>query len=306
MATKPAALAPKPAKAKRPAPLLPPAPETDRPLFLVVAVIVALACAAALGARTVWDASERWGGELAGAMTIQVRASAGPDAPGRAAAAVRSVPGVVSARALTRVEAERLLEPYLGKAGLPEGAPVPGLVDVRIDRNAPPTAAALAAALELASVDATVDDHARWSGALARAAGAARGLALGLFGVLVVTAAAITTFAVRSSLMSRREIVEVLHLVGASDRFIAREFTRRFLSLGLRAGLLGALLAAAAATLFQLAGGGLAGGAEQWFLPSYRLTWADAAILAAAPLASCFTAALAARETVLRALKDVT
>ena len=36
------------------------------------------------------------------------------------------------------------------------------------------------------------------------------------------------------------DIVEVLHFVGASDRFIAREFERHFLRLGVRAGLTGA------------------------------------------------------------------
>ncbi len=44
---------------------------------------------------------------------------------------------------------------------------------------------------------------------------------------------------------ANREIVEVLHFVGATDRFIAREFERHFLSLGVRAGLMGAVFAMA-------------------------------------------------------------
>ena len=50
-----------------------------------------------------------------------------------------------------------------------------------------------------------------------------------------------------------REVVDVLHFVGAGDRFIAREFQGRFLRLGLRGGLLGAL----GAYLFILGGGAL-------------------------------------------------
>jgi len=42
---------------------------------------------------------------------------------------------------------------------------------------------------------------------------------------------------------SNREIVEVLHFVGATDRFIAREFEKHFLRLGIRAGLVGAACA---------------------------------------------------------------
>jgi cell division transport system permease protein len=37
--------------------------------------------------------------------------------------------------------------------------------------------------------------------------------------------------------------VEVLHFVGATDRFIAREFEKHFLRLGIRAGVVGAALA---------------------------------------------------------------
>ena len=60
---------------------------------------------------------------------------------------------------------------------------------------------------------------------------------------------------------SNREIVEVLHLVGATDRFIAREFERHFLSLGIRAGLVGAICAMAVfftmPALMELLGGGM-------------------------------------------------
>ena len=42
---------------------------------------------------------------------------------------------------------------------------------------------------------------------------------------------------------SNRQIVEVLHFVGATDRFIAREFEKHFLRLGVRAGFVGAVSA---------------------------------------------------------------
>src|SRR5262245_16340052 len=61
---------------------------------------------------------------------------------------------------------------------------------------------------------------------------------------------------------SNRDIVEVLHFVGATDRFIAREFERHFLRLGVRAGVVGALWAIlvflAMPAVMQLLGGGAA------------------------------------------------
>ena len=46
-------------------------------------------------------------------------------------------------------------------------------------------------------------------------------------------------FATRGAMAGNQEIVGVLHFVGAEDRFIAREFQRHFLRLGLRGGAIG-------------------------------------------------------------------
>ena len=71
----------------------------------------------------------------------------------------------------------------------------------------------------------------------------ARSRSGGLAILLLVGAAttAIIVSATRSAMASNREIVEVLHFVGATDRYIAREFERHFLRLGVRAGLVGAV-----------------------------------------------------------------
>ena len=71
---------------------------------------------------------------------------------------------------------------------------------------------------------------------------------------------AIIVSATRSAMASNREIVEVLHFVGATDRFIAREFEKHFLALGIRAGVVGAACAMAVfflmPSVMQLLGGG--------------------------------------------------
>src|SRR5690606_13333502 len=56
-------------------------------------------------------------------------------------------------------------------------------------------------------------------------------------------------FATRGAMASNRDVVSVLHFVGAEDGFIAREFQRHFLLLGLKGGLAGAL---AATVLFAI------------------------------------------------------
>ncbi|HEY9521365.1 MAG TPA: ABC transporter permease, partial [Methyloceanibacter sp.] len=59
--------------------------------------------------------------------------------------------------------------------------------------------------------------------------------------------------ATRSAMASNREIIEVLHFVGANERFISREFERHFVGLGVRAGLVGAVSAALVFLLLPVA-----------------------------------------------------
>ena len=72
---------------------------------------------------------------------------------------------------------------------------------------------------------------------------------------------AIIISATKSSMASNKDIVEVLHFVGATDRFIAREFEKHFLRLGIRAGMVGALLAMMIFLLMPLVMRFLGGGA---------------------------------------------
>ncbi len=293
------------AKRTRSAALLPPVRRNDRPLFFVVAIIVALACMSGVAARAAWSASSAWTSDLSGAMTVEVRPRAGDDPSElarRAAEAVARTPGVAAATAMTRAEQEDLLAPWFGAEGLPADVPLPGVVDVRLERLAPATADEIAAALAAAGLDARVDDHGRWTRDLKRAAVAVRALAFGALLMLAGAAVAVTGFATRASLAARADVVEVLHLVGARDEFIAKAFTGRFIGLGVRAGILGAFLAALAAAGFWAVSGGLAP-VEDNFLPRFSFAPADVIILASAPLVSAFVAAMTARETVLKELR---
>ena len=65
-------------------------------------------------------------------------------------------------------------------------------------------------------------------------------------------------FATRGAMAGNREIIEVLHFVGAGDSFISRQFQMHFLRLGLRGGGIGG----GAAIVFFLAGGWLLGRAR--------------------------------------------
>jgi cell division transport system permease protein len=70
-------------------------------------------------------------------------------------------------------------------------------------------------------------------------------LATALFMLMIVAMSTAIGFATRGAVAANREIVEVLHLVGASNGFIAKEFQGHFRRLGLRGAMIGGLAAIA-------------------------------------------------------------
>jgi cell division transport system permease protein len=113
-----------------------------------------------------------------------------------------------------------------------------------------------------------------------------------------IAAAATVVFATRTGLAVHQGAIEVLHIIGARDTYIARQFQVRAMSLALRGGLLGLILATM--TLALLAG--IAGNLEGPLLPQLAVTPSLWGGLAALPLAAALIATLTARITVVRTL----
>ena len=283
--------------------LLPPEGGRDRPLFAVAAILVFLACLAALGARGAWTSSERWMDDLAGSLTAQIRPEDGRDANADAQEAARLIadlPGISSATARTRADSEALLEPWFGSAGLPADLPVPLLIDVQLSDPDILPVEDIAATLSDAGIAADIDDHGRWSDAVARAGQLARLLALGLLTLILGAAAAVIAFAARASLAARRDVADALHIVGATDAYIAGLFERRFFSLGLKAGAAGAGFAALIAILVAVGG---SNADALYFLPEMIFAPVEIASLLAAPLLAGAISALSARLAVSEELR---
>ena len=279
----------------RSAPLLPREDAREAALFFVVCALCFLAAFSGLVARAAYAAADAWTSEVAGEITIRVR---GPEADTqRAVAIIEQVQGVRSAHALTRAESEELLKPWLGAAGVPAGLQLPRLIAAE---GAAGAGEAVAVALNEAKIDAIVDDHEVWSADARRVTDTIGLVALSAVAMLGATGVAVIAFATHATLLARRDIVELLHLTGAKDDFIAGLFERRFLMLGVQAGALGALLAfgATAFILFTIR----QTDEQSWLLPQLSLSLADGLILGLAPLIAGAAAMLAANVTVKRSL----
>ncbi|HZZ31848.1 MAG TPA: ABC transporter permease [Phenylobacterium sp.] len=286
----------------RPAPFLPERETRDGSLIFVVAVLCFLACLTAMGVIAADRAAAGWTGQLTGEATVIVRPRGGetPDAAAaRAAEALSGVTGVAEARALEPAKAYDLIRPWLGDVSDLEDLPVPRLVSVTLDRRRPASARQLSTALTSQNIDATVDDHSIWIKDIRRAGTLVRWLGIGVFLLIAAAASAVIAFATRAGLAARRDVVEVLHLAGAEDGFIARLFQVRFAQMAGYAGLLGAAAAAVVGAGLRIAGGG------EGLTPALPLAWSDLLAAVPCPLLAALVAAVAAQLTAAGFIRDM-
>lgn len=284
-------------------PILPETSASGNALIAVIAVMSFLAAIALAALVLIVSASREWTSELQSGVTVQIK---GADAETIAAdaaealALLQSTEGVLLARAVSQEEAARLLEPWLGKGNVSDYLNIPALIEARVDDKLRADLDTLEAKIKAVAPGAVVDDHKAWRDRLETAARSGQALAGLVFLLIMGAAAAITAFAARASLAANAEIVSILHLVGATDAFVANEVQRRFLFLALKGSALGLILAALALGLIGFAmraSGGAAG-----FLPELKLGPGLLASLLLVPLALCLVTATTARRAVLTAL----
>lgn len=225
--------------------LLPESSLAGRALVIVIVIMAFLASMTAGTVQLIAEASAGWTSSVARELTIQVRPRQGRDIESdvrRVADIARRAPGIADVRVYSRAEGEKLLEPWLG-AGLSLGElPVPRLVLLRTASGEAPDIARLKAELGAVST-ASLDDHRLWLGRLATMANALVLIGLVVLALVLTAMGLAIAFATRGVMAGNREIIDVLHLVGAEDRYIAREFQRHFLRLGLKGGAIGGGLA---------------------------------------------------------------
>jgi cell division transport system permease protein len=230
------------ARARNLSPIVPRASIAGRALVAVVAIMTFLASITTGTVLLVNASAAEWQSEVASEITIQVRPMAGRDLDRATAAAVQAMrgqAGIVEVRPFTKEESAKLLEPWLGSGLALDDLPVPRVIVARVQPGTELDLAALRGRVMLAAPNASVDDHRAWIERMRSMTGATVLAGVGIL-LLVIAATVISvSFATRGAMAANRPIVEVLHFVGAGDRYIANRFLRHFLRLGLEGGLIG-------------------------------------------------------------------
>jgi len=206
-----------------------------RVLSLIVAAMAFLAALAIAGAQGAAELGRHWQHGAAATLTVQVpRPGAAPAAPAaqgetrrdRVLALLRGTPGIAAVRALGDAELSDLLRPWLGGSAEQLALPLPAVIAVTVTADGPDLPA-LAARLEAAAPGTLAESHDPWVRRLALLAGSLRASALLALLLVALVAGAVIVVATGAALASRREVVEILHGLGATDLQIADRFARR-------------------------------------------------------------------------------
>ena len=245
--------------------------------------------------------ADAWAAALA--QTATVRVAAPPEEMAEQTALVlevlRTTPGIESARELGAEEQAALLEVWLGPDLPLDTLPLPRLIEVT-ETAAGPDRQGLRLRLSAEAPGAVYDDHTRWRAPLVDASARMQMLANLSLLLIAGVVAAIVTLAASAALASNAQVIRVLRLVGAQDRFIARAFVRR---MTLRAAL-GAVLGTAAGLLAVLSLPD--GGTGSPVLADLGFDGVSWALPLALPVVMTALAWMATTATAFRVLRGVT
>ena len=263
--------------------------------------LAALALAATMGADRL---AERWRSDLSGSFSIQVPPNASTTASERERLlsdivdGVGKMPEVAGVHLIGDAEKQKLLEPWLGPGGLPEDVRLPDLVVVQLRPDAPSGLERVRTRVAELTADFTIEDHARWQGDMLAFTRSIELLASIIIGLIAAAAVTTVIFVTKTGLSIHRRVIEIVHLVGARDSYIARQFLMHAMRLGLIGGIGGAGLAGL--TLIGL--DRLLGNAQTSLLPALALDLHQWLALAVVPIAVSIVAMITAHLTVLYVL----
>jgi cell division transport system permease protein len=237
---------PRPPMPRTESPIVPHQSIGGRALMAVVAIMTYLASLTTGAVMLVRANAADWQTEVLREVTIQIRPGSGRDldaAVKTATEIARSFDGISEVRPYSKEESARLLEPWLGSGLAVDELPVPRVIVVKLRSGEAADIASLRKMLTDKVPGASLDDHRGW---IDRMRAIADFVVLGgilVLGLVITATILSVSFATSGAMASNRPVIEVLHFIGARDRYIAGQFQRHFLWLGLKGGAIGGFAA---------------------------------------------------------------
>ena len=224
-------------------------------LFLKVMISIAIFLFAVTlaGVLSINSMLLNWNQSILGSLTVQImpvnninKEKALEETLDHQTRAVRFLEGRSEIEKVTPLQdeqLEQLIKPWLGDGVNIKDLPVPRLIDVRLKKNAEVDFIGLAEKLAEVSPQASLDNHKLWLNKLIKFADGLKMMALSVLLLVVVVTSGAIFYSTKTSLGLHQHIIEILHLMGAKDAYVAQLYARRTAQLGFVGGVIGLIFA---------------------------------------------------------------
>lgn len=260
-------------------------------LILLIGLMTFLAVIMTAASFTLSALGERWSSGLEDRFTIEipVENSSGHILPkskiqeniNNVITVLSHYPAVETVEALSEQEISELISPWIGEdAGIIDNLPLPGLISVRMKTGKESEIDILRGKIKIAVPHARIDTHETWLNDVLRFTKTLRFATMLLSFFVGLTVIIAIAGAIRSRMAEYHAEIELLHLMGASDRYISKQFQRHTLLLAIKGGCFGLITAFGAMVAINL----VAGQTIDLLLPEFKMSWNHYAMLCALPL----------------------
>lgn len=212
-----------------------------------------------------------------------------------------SHPAVEAAEIMSEDEISNLVAPWLGEDMALSSIPLPGIISVQFKGNVSFDPEILRRNIIGIAPQARLDLHESWLANVLRFTGALNFASLLVSVVIGVTTIVAVAGAVQSRMAIYHEELELLHLMGASDNYIAKQLQRYVFLMTLKGAAMGVVIGG----IIMLIIGWSMGRMDINLIPDFSLSRAQVMILASLIPFTALIAVVTARVTVLRALKEM-
>lgn len=223
-------------------------------LFLpwISMLMIFIAILTLAGGLTAYKALSYWNKNVSGSITVQIPVvdtkgkSRGEEIQNdieKALTVLRTNPGILGARVLESTQMRRLMTPWLGEHADIEALPLPQVIDVTVDTINPPNIEELNNELIQFVPTAILDSHRIWLDNLITIAGGLMKLTVFILALLIITTAFTVSYSAKTSLTMHKQVIALVHMMGANDGYIAWQYAIRILKLTMLGGLCGLVLA---------------------------------------------------------------
>ncbi|MBP5697942.1 MAG: hypothetical protein J6W96_00250 [Alphaproteobacteria bacterium] len=274
-------------------------------LRVIVAVSVflfAITLAGVLGINTMFENSKK---QVVSNFTVQLLPLPDHEASQKDLSNVVSFleryQDVTEVTVLDKDDLHALLRPWLGNNVDIDLLPIPKLLDVKIDNARNFDYKELGVRLSEISPQASINDHNLWLARLLRFINSLKMLAVTVLIMVAVAVMAAIIYAVKTGLNVHREIIGILHIMGATDEYIAMNYVKQISQMTMLAGIIGTVLAVPAIMLV----GNMAKGIEAGIFNSVTFSMENWLIILVMPMVCTIITAFTAYVTVVRTLRSM-